>query len=379
MIITNGLVFSDAGEFRSVDIEVQNGIITDVGEKLSTAGHEIINAQGCYVVPGLVDIHTHGAMGADFCDAAPPAIEAIAKYQLECGVTSFLGTTMTLPEELIMKICRIAAPYVNEIHPGQAVLRGIHLEGPFIGYEKRGAQNADYIQKPDYLALERFNEASGDAIRLIVVAPEVDGGLEFIKEAAAVCTVSLAHSSSNYEAACKAFSCGANHVTHLFNGMNPFTHREPGIAGAAFDADAYVELITDGVHIHPAVIRAVFKLFGENRVCLISDAMRACGLSDGHYELGGQTVSVTGRSSTLEGGSLAGSVTNLADCMRLSVEYGVPLSAAVKAATINPAKSVGIDKHIGSLSVGKQADILILDKKLNLKQTFLAGQLSTTI
>jgi len=373
MIIKNGTVFCDDGVFKIKDIETRNDIITDIGEKLPANEHEIINAQDCYIIPGLVDIHTHGAMGADFSDGTTDAIETIARFQLKHGVTSFLGTTMTLSELQLVNICLTARPLVNEIRPEQAVLRGIHLEGPFISFEKRGAQNAEYIIEPDSCLLEHLNDSSGDAVRLIVIAPEVEGGLEFIKAASSMCTVSLAHSTSDYETANKAFSAGASHVTHLFNGMNPFTHREPGIIGSAFDYGAYVELISDGVHIHPSVVRAVFKLFGEDKICLISDSMRASGLGDGRYDLGGQLVTVTGRSATIENGSLAGSVSNLADCMRRAVEFGIPLSAAVKAATVNPAKTIGIDNEVGSLSIGKRADILILDKDLNLNQIIFGG------
>jgi N-acetylglucosamine-6-phosphate deacetylase len=374
VIIADGFVFCDDGVFRKLNVDIENGVITAIKESCRSIDRNTVDAKDCYVVPGLVDIHTHGAMGADFCDGTQEATQEIARYLLGCGVTSFLGTTMTLPEHQLLKICKTARPFVKADYPNQAVLRGIHLEGPFIGHEKRGAQNAAYIIRPDYSMLMRLHEASGMAVCLVVVAPEVDGGMEFIQGAASICVVSLAHSSADYETSYNAFTKGANHVTHLFNGMNPYSHREPGIIGAAFDSGAYVELIADGIHIHPSVIRATFKLFGDDRVCLISDSMRACGLADGEYDLGGQIVTVVGRSATIDNGSLAGSVTNLADCMRRTIEYGVPFSAALKAATINPAKSIGIDKEVGSLTIGKRADILILEQDLQLKQIIHGGK-----
>jgi len=373
VIIADGFVFCDDGVFRKLDIEVENGVIVAIKESCKTSDRDIVYAQDCYVIPGLVDIHTHGAMGADFSDGTLEATQGIARYLLSCGITSFLGTTMTLPEQQLSEICKNTRPLVKADFPDQAVLRGIHLEGPFVSMEKRGAQNADYIISPDISVLMRLNEVSGMAVKLIVVAPEVDGGLEFIKEAASFCTVSLAHSSADYETARSAFKNGANHVTHLFNGMNPLNHREPGIIGAAFDAGAYVELIVDGIHIHPAVVRSAFKLFGDDRVNLISDSMRACGLADGEYDLGGQKVTVVGRSATIDNGSLAGSVTNLADSMRKAVEFGIPVCSAVKAATINPSKSVGIDNEVGSLTIGKRADILVLEQDLNLKHIVFGG------
>jgi len=373
MIITNGTVFSEDGEFTKVDIEVQSGVITALGEKLPQSGHEINNAEGQYVIPGLVDIHTHGAMGADFSDGTIEAIETIAKHQLSHGVTSFLGTTMSLPDELQTNACKVAAPMINNNYPDRAVIRGIHLEGPFFSQEKRGAQNPEFIIPADINMLNRWNEASGDAVRLIAVAPEVEGNIEFIKEAALICTVSLAHSTAGYETALDGFKNGATHVTHLYNGMNGFNHREPGIIGAAFDSDVYVELIGDGVHLHPTMVRAMFELFDEDRICIISDSMCATGLSDGVYELGGLRVTVVGKHATIDSGSLAGSVSSLTDCMRNAVEFGVPLRKAVKAVTINPAKSVGIDAEVGSITIGKRADILVLNKNLSLKQIIFGG------
>ena len=373
MIIKNGFIFCDDGVFRKMDIEAQNGVITAIGDSLPRQNGESVDAKECYVVPGLVDIHNHGAMGADFSDGTPEAFEKIARFLLSCGVTSFLGTTMTVPAKQLSDVCEIARPLANAIFPDRAVLRGIHLEGPFFSQEKRGAQNPEYILAPDLSLFKSLYEASGENVRLIAVAPEVEGGLEFIKEAARLCTVSVAHSTADYVTAGCAFSLGASHVTHLYNGMSPFNHREPGIIGAAFDSEAYVEIISDGVHVHPVIVRAVFELFGDDRVCLISDSIRACGLVDGQYDLGGQTVTVVGRTATIENNSLAGSVSPLTDCMRRAVEFGVPLTGALKAATINPAKSIGLDAEIGSLSIGKRADMLVLDQDLRLMHTIFGG------
>jgi len=374
MIIKNGNIFCDDGEFRKLDIEVQNGVITAIGENISDSAAEVIYSEGDYIVPGFVDIHSHGAMGADFSDGTAEAVQTIAKYYLSNGITSFLGTTMSLPEKQLVEICGVYNPLINNETTNLAVFRGIHLEGPYFSQERRGAQNPAYLVNPDITMFSCMNEASGDAVRMIAVAPELDGAMDFIEAASKVCTVSLAHSTANCETAKNAFSRGADHVTHLFNGMNPMSHREPGIIGAASDCNAFVELIADGIHIHPTVVCAVFKLYGEDKVCLISDSIRACGLTDGQYDLGGQMITVKGKSATVSDNTLAGSVTCLADCMRNAVNFSVPLTKALKAATINPAISVGLDKEIGSLSIGKRADILILDRELALKKIIFNGK-----
>jgi len=373
MILKNGTVFCDDFVFRNISITTEGDVIADLDDTSNRQAQEVLDISGCYVIPGLVDIHIHGAMGADFSDGSPEAMETIAQFLLKAGITSFLGTTMALPEARLFDICKTARPFVNRVIPGQATLRGINMEGPFFDLEKRGAQNADYIIPADMPMFLRLYEVSGAHIRVIAIAPEIADNLEFIQKAAPRCTVSLAHTSSDYDTAMRAFSLGASHVTHLFNGMPPFTHREPGVVGAAFDSGAYVELITDGVHIHPAVVRATFQLFGDDRVCLISDSMRACGLTDGQYDLGGQVVTVRGDSATIASGSIAGSVTNLADCMRRAISFGVPFESAIKAATINPAKSVGIDNSIGSLAIGKRADMLVLNPDYSLKYVIFSG------
>lgn len=378
MLIKGGSLFCADGVFREVNLTADGGIITAIGKTAACPGEEVIDAAGCYVIPGLVDIHIHGAMGADFSDGTPDAIQTMADFLLQKGVTSFLGTSMALPGEQLAKIYETARPVVGQSAPKMATLRGINMEGPFFNVEKRGAQNKDYIIPPDIGLFYLLNEASGGHVRTVAVAPETEGAMEFIRAASAMCRVSLAHSCANYDTARMAFSAGADHITHVFNGMPAFHHRDPGIVGAAADTNAYVELICDGVHVHPSVVRTVFRLFGEDRVCLISDAMRACGMPAGQYDLGGQAVTVANGCATIATGSLAGSITVLSDCLRRAVQFGISLKAALKAATINPARSVGLDRVIGSLSCGKQADILVLRQDLSLKHVILGGYLQAS-
>lgn len=376
MRIVNGSLFCPDGRFHRKALSTAGDRIQWIGEDPAPADREdpeVLDASGCYVVPGFVDIHIHGAMGADFSDGDPQAVETMARYLLSQGVTSFLGTSMALPGKRLSQIFRAARPLVGRTIPGQAVLRGINMEGPFFSQEKRGAQNPEYIIPPDMDLFRRLQKDSGSNIRTVAVAPETEGALDFVEEASKLCSVSLAHSCAGYDAARRAFERGANHVTHAFNGMSPFHHRDPGILGAAVETDAFVELICDGVHVHPAAVQSVFRLFGDDRVCLISDAMRACGMPEGRYDLGGQTVTVANGVATIDTGSLAGSVTVLSQCFRRAVRFGVPLESALKAATLNPARSVGLDGEIGSLCVGKRADILLLDRDLNVRRALLAG------
>lgn len=375
MYIVNGNVFCADGVFRAMELEVGGECITAIGERLVRSGADVLDAGGCYVVPGLVDIHIHGALGADFCDGSGAAIETMARFLLSRGVTSFLGTSMTLPAQRLSEIYRTVRPYVGASIRGGATLRGINMEGPFLSAEKCGAQAPAHIIPPDYELFCTLNETCGGSIRTVAVAPEGENALDFIERAGAVCHVSLAHSCAGYDLARQAFERGADHVTHVFNAMPPFHHRDPGIVGAAAESGAYVELICDGVHAHPAAVRAAFRLFGDERVCLISDAMRACGMPEREYELGGQAVRVANGCATIASGALAGSVTVLTDCLRKAVRFGIPLESALKDVTINPACSVGLEEEIGSLTCGKAADILLLDRDLELRAVLHDGRL----
>lgn len=362
MIIQNGLVFEESGAFVKRDLYI------DASHKIAAAApageNERIDAEGLYVLPGLVDVHIHGAVGSDFCDGSEEGLAKIAAYLKTNGITSFCPTSMTLPLEDLKQIFASILTVPASQEYASAV--GIHMEGPFIAPAKKGAQKASYIIAPDIDAFYALQEACADKIRLITLAPEEEGSMEFIRALHEKVSISLGHSQADYETASKAYAAGANHVTHLYNAMMPLHHRDPGIIGAAADAPhVFAEIICDGIHIHPSAVRAAFRLFGAERMVLISDAMRATGMEDGRYDLGGQEVIKNGSRATLADGTLAGSVTNLFSCMKNAVSFGIPLPDAVRAATLNPAKSIGAST-IGSLSVGKEADVLLVDKDLNL-------------
>ncbi len=375
MILQNGSIFTALGRFMPADVRIEEGRIAEVAPAGSLSGGEVLDASGKYVTPGFVDIHIHGAAGEDFCDSVDgdaKHVRAMQQYLGSQGVTSFLGTTMAFSEEILGGIFSTIRPLLGAEGEG-AVLRGVNMEGPFFNKSKKGAQAEKYIIDPDWEMFQRLYEASGGSIRLLDVAPELPGAMEFIQKAAKLCTVSIAHTSATYEQAKDAFAHGASHTTHLFNAMPAFTHRAPGVVGAAADDAAHVEMICDGIHLHPAVVRAVFALFGAERVCLISDSMRACGMPNGVYTLGGQTVYMTDGRATLEDGTIAGSATCLAECFRRAVKFGVPLESALRAATINPAQAAGLFDELGSVTAGKRADLLVLGRDLVPEAIFIGG------
>ncbi len=330
-----------------------------------------LDAEGCYVIPGLVDIHTHGAMGEDFSDGRGEGLPILSRYYAAHGVTSYLATTMTLQEPVLKKAVEAIRDFQRPENGAKCA--GIHLEGPFLGYQKRGAQAAENLHRPDAEMFARLNEASGGQVKMVTVACEEEGGMEFIRRVSPVCTVSLGHSSASYDTAMEGFANGATHATHLFNGMDPIHHRKPGIIGAAFHAGASVELICDGLHIHPEVIRMVHQLYGE-RLNLISDSLRCAGMPDGDYELGGQPITVKNGKATLSGtDTLAGSSISVLDALHNVVKYGLSLPDAVYAATTAPAQAARLT-DVGELAVGKKADLLLLDRELRLKAVFIDGK-----
>ena len=370
MKITNALVFDPKEGFVARDFCVKDGLIAE--DALGP-----ISAHGCYVIPGLTDLHFHGCVGEDFSDATPDGLQKMADYELSRGITQICPAGMTLGEDQLTKICQNAAAHRAK-NAGGAELVGLHLEGPFLSMAKKGAQNAAYIHDPDAAMLHRLQEAAGGLVKLVTLAPEQPNSLEFIQSARQDgVTVSLGHTTADYDTASAAYKAGARQATHLFNAMPPFTHRAPGVVGAAFDyPEVKVELICDGVHIHPSVVRAVFKLFGSDRVILISDSLRATGMPDGRYPFGGQEIEVHGNRATMadDPNTLAGSVSDLMACLKTAVSFGIPLADAVTAAAVNPAKVLGIYNRLGSLDIGKEANAAILDEHLDLKAVLYHGE-----
>ena len=358
-------------DFRLVqgDIEIEDGKILRVGKDLPRKEEDLaVDCAGSYtVVPGFVDVHIHGCAGADTCDATREALEAMAAFLLAHGVTSFCPTTMTTSRETIQAALLAAKDMMDHPMEGGARVVGVNMEGPFIAKERKGAQKEEDILPPDFPLFQRFYEESGGIVRLVDVAPEQPGGLDFVEKASQLCTVSIAHTTADYDQAKAAFDKGVTHATHLFNAMSGLHHRKPGVVGAVFD-DSRVrgELICDGFHIHPAVLRAAFRLLGD-RALIVSDSMRANGMPEGEaFDLGGQMVTVHQGKALLPDGTIAGSVTNLHQEIKNLVSFGVPFEQAVKAATLVPARAIGLDGEIGSIAPGKRADLVVLDKDLEI-------------
>lgn len=373
MKFKNGKVFTPEGTFEQKDLYVVGSKIASEQEFDEKKADQVVDVTDCYVIPGLIDIHFHGCKKVDFCDGTKEVFETIAEYQASQGVTAICPATMTFSREKLESIFQTVREYPNE---KGAILCGVNMEGPYISYKKKGAQNGQYIRVASVEEFNKLQELAGNMIKLVDIAPEIDGAMEFIQEAKKSTNISIAHTTAGYDIAMKAFEQGASHVTHLYNAMTGFTHREPGVVGAAAEYEGcYVELICDGVHIHPSAVKSTFKLFGKERIVLISDSMEATGMPDGEYELGGQKVIVRGNRAELEDGTLAGSVTNLLKCMQTAVkDMGIPLEDAVLCATQNAAKSIGVFDTMGSLEPDKLANVLILDKDLNIKAVYIKGE-----
>lgn len=379
MIIKNVKVYTEEQTFEDGEIIIRDGVFAESAAK-EESGEEVIDGEGCYAIPGLIDIHFHGCKGYDFCDGTKEAIEEIAKYEASIGVTAISPATMTLPVEELERILSVAADYKKEQikgNPTCADLIGVNMEGPFISEAKKGAQDERNIIECDADICQRFLDASEGLVKFVGVAPERNKNtVEFIHQMKDKVNISLAHTNADYDTAMEAFQAGANHAVHLYNAMPAFTHRAPGVVGAVSDnGHVNAELICDGVHIHPSVVRVTFKMMGADRMILISDSMRATGMPDGQYTLGGLDVNVVGNRATLvSDGALAGSVTNLLDCMRTVVrKMGIPLETAVACATKNPAKSLGEYNKYGSIAPGKKGNVVLLDDELTLRMVVKDG------
>lgn len=366
----NGWIFAD-GRFVRGGFSVENGRFAHVLEDVPGAAEDL---DGALVIPGLVDIHVHGCAGADFSDGDYAGLVRMARYLARRGVTSFAPASMTLPYDALDKAFHAAARLRREGLADGARLMGIQMEGPFLSREKRGSQNPAYLRLPDWDRFLRLYDAAEGLLRIVDVAPELPGAVEFTRRASEKCRVSVAHTAAGYDQAAAVFDAGATHLTHLFNAMSGIHHRHPGPIGAASEREnVTAELICDGIHVHPSAVRMAFRLF-PGRICLISDALRCCGMADGSYSLGGQEIVLSGGVARLTGGAIAGSAADLYQCMRRAVSFGIPREQAVWAATALPARVIGRESETGAIADGRAADFVICGGELEPEAVYLGGK-----
>lgn len=366
----NGWIFAD-GRFVRGGFSVENGRFAHVLEDVPGPAEDL---DGALVIPGLVDIHVHGCAGADFSDGDYAGLVCMARYLARRGVTSFAPASMTLPYDALDKAFHAAARLRREGLADGARLMGIQMEGPFLSREKRGSQNPAYLRLPDWDRFLRLYDAAEGLLRIVDVAPELPGAVEFTRRASEKCRVSVAHTAAGYDQAAAVFDAGATHLTHLFNAMSGIHHRHPGPIGAASEREnVTAELICDGIHVHPSAVRMAFRLF-PGRICLISDALRCCGMADGSYSLGGQEILLSGGVARLTGGAIAGSAADLYQCMRRAVSFGIPREQAVWAATALPARVIGRESETGAIADGRAADFVICGGELEPEAVYLGGK-----
>ena len=372
MFYKNARIFCSDFRFHLGAFEVKDGRFGAILP--SEVPEDAIDLKGATVIPGLIDVHNHGNSGADFSDGDYEGLKRMAAYLAKNGITGFAPASMTLPYEVLEKAFANARKLADEAPENHSRLYGIQMEGPYFSKKKKGAQNGEYLKAPDFEGFKKLYDGCGGLVRIADVAPELPGAAEFIEKASKLCTVSVAHTDAGYDHARMAFEKGATPLTHLYNAMPGIHHRNPGvIPAAAENRHVLAELICDGMHVHPASVRLAFTIFGGERMVLISDALRCCGMPDGEYELGGQPVFLAGGVAKLADGTLAGSATNLFDCMVNAILFGIEEKDAVRAATFNPACALGVQDKTGSIATGKIADFIICRSDYTGKRVFMSG------
>ena len=379
-VIKNGMVITPSKTIEKGVVVFEDGKITAVGQPNRAKvprNAKLIDASGKIVAPGFIDIHVHGGKGRDVMDASYEAVKDMAKFVVSHGTTSFVPTTISAPRSELLRTVGAVKTAMEKGTDGAEVL-GAHLEGPYINLEKRGAHDANYVRLPSMDEIEEIWEASNSAVKIVTLAPELEGSKTLIQKLKELGIVaSIGHSNATYIQTVDAMKRGVRHATHMFNRMRGFDPREPGVVGAVLVHDKLTaSLICDGIHVHPAAMNLLTRVKGPERVVLVTDAIRAAGMPDGEYALGKQRIIVKDGVSRLESGDFAGSTLTMDRAVRNIMRLvETPLQRAVKMATINPAAVVNVDENKGSLESGKDADIVIIDDEINVYLTIVKGKI----
>lgn len=376
MILKNANVLGGQWTFSKSDLRIVNDKIAEIGNLEPLENEEVFDCEGKFLVPGLIETHFHGAMGEDSDALTSETFDTFSKFFESQGITSFVPGLSSNSDDYVEEFLTKSSEYIKNQKDGSK-MAGVYLEGPFISQQRRGGHNPEMLQTPSCEKIRKWHELSGGIIKKTIVSPELNGAEEFIKECVNCGIVAeIGHSAASYEQALKAIDCGATLATHIFNGMEPLTHRNPGVLGAVLTEDKVTcELICDFGHVFAPVVKMAIRAKGVDKINIISDSMVAAGLSDGTYKLfDGRTVTVKNGLSYTENGTITGSASTILDGVRNLVSIGIPLESAIKMASYNPARTIGIDSETGSIEVGKLADLVLLDNDLKVCNVWINGK-----